>query len=154
MWKWFPNIASIKLPHTVSSDRDRPAPWGVTIVGNARVVAHSSRVVLDRLEPMSTYESHTEERTARETDDVEVTHTDDVWSKPIAERTKYGTLTGCSYVRCNDCGREVLTGRKEFASHRDECRFGEDTESDERDEPTRHEPADFGGGESTGVQDL
>lgn len=23
-----------------------------------------------------------------------------------------------------------------------------------RDEPTRHEPADFGGGESTGVQDL
>jgi uncharacterized Zn ribbon protein len=26
--------------------------------------------------------------------------------------------------------------------------------NDDRDEPTRSEPADFGGGESTGVQDL
>ena len=31
---------------------------------------------------------------------------------------------------------------------------GADTTDDERDEPTRSEPADFGGGESTGVQDL
>jgi len=29
-----------------------------------------------------------------------------------------------------------------------------DGDSDERLEPTRHEPADFGGGETTGVQDL
>lgn len=29
-----------------------------------------------------------------------------------------------------------------------------DDDDDEREEPTRSEPADFGGGESTGVQDL
>lgn len=55
--------------------------------------------------------------------DCEVTTTDDKWEGPFPERTKYGGLTGASYVRCTSCGREILTGRKEFATHRDDCRF-------------------------------
>jgi len=55
--------------------------------------------------------------------DCEVTESTDKWEGPFPEYDKYGNLTGCSYVRCRDCGREILTGRKEFASHRDNCRF-------------------------------
>lgn len=97
---------------------------------------------------MSNYES-------RPQDDCDVIEANDPWKGPFPEYTKYGTLTGCSYVRCRDCGREVLTGRKEFATHRDGCRFNDESKSSSsRAEPTRHEPADFGGGESTGVIDL
>jgi len=67
---------------------------------------------------MSAYES-------RSQDSCEVIETSDVWKGPFPEYDKYGSLTGCSYVRCRDCGREVLTGRKDFASHRDGCRFEE-----------------------------
>lgn len=56
--------------------------------------------------------------------DCEVTESDDVWEGPFPEYNKYGGLTGCSYVRCRDCGIEQLTGRKDFATHRDGCKFG------------------------------
>ncbi|ELY66732.1 hypothetical protein [Natronococcus jeotgali] len=86
---------------------------------------------------MSTYErtavesdgEPSNEPTARETlDDSEILESEDVdpWKGPFPEYNKYGGLTGFSYVRCRDCGREVLTGRKEFTSHRDGCRFGDD----------------------------
>lgn len=50
----------------------------------------------------------------------------DPWKGPFPEYTKYGTLTGSSYVRCRDCGLETLTGRKDFASHRDGCKHGDE----------------------------
>jgi len=78
---------------------------------------------------MSTNETPTQESNAAEltvkeaAGDCEVTHTDDVYEGPFPEYDKYGNPTGCSYVRCRDCGREILTGRKDFATHRDGCRF-------------------------------
>jgi len=95
-------------------------------------------------------------------DGAEILESDDVdpFEGPFPEYDKYGALTGCSYVRCRDCGREALTGRKEYVTHRDGCQFADDaadadqdTDTDRR-EPTRSEPADFGHGESTGVIDL
>ena len=65
---------------------------------------------------MSVYES-------RSQDDCDVIETPDVWDGPFPERTKYGGLTGCSFVRCRDRNREVLTGRKEFVTHRAGCEF-------------------------------
>ncbi|QRV17375.1 hypothetical protein JMJ58_15055 [Haloterrigena salifodinae] len=91
-------------------------------------------------------------------DGAEILKDDDVdpWKGPFAEYDKYGQLTGAKYYRCRGCGREVHTDvDREHVSHRDGCRFGEDESEDSgRIEPTRHEPADFGGGETTGVQDL
>jgi hypothetical protein len=75
----------------------------------------------------------------------------DVWSAPQPEIDKHGVPTGDHYVECLGCGVEVLTSLQEFATHREGCPH---TEDDDRDEPTRHEPADFGGGESAGVQEL
>jgi len=69
-------------------------------------------------------ESNAAELTVKEAaGDCEVIESGDRWKGPFPEYDKYGCLTGCSYVRCRDCGREVLTGRKEFATHRDGCRF-------------------------------
>jgi hypothetical protein len=68
---------------------------------------------------MSVYETN-----QIESDGCEVTTTNDPWEGPFPEYNKYGGLTGCSYVRCRDCGRETLTGRKDITSHRDGCRFG------------------------------
>ena len=83
--------------------------------------------------------------------------TADPWSGPFDEYDKYGEPTGSSYVRCRDCGIEVVTSiDADTVGHRDGCRFEEsdDGTGDGRPEPTRSEPADFGGGESTGVQEL
>ncbi|ELY84289.1 DUF7389 domain-containing protein, partial [Natrinema gari] len=59
----------------------------------------------------------------------------DPWKGPFPEYDKYGNTTGCSYVRCRDCGREALSGRKEFVSPRDGCSFARDDleESDDED---------------------
>jgi len=51
---------------------------------------------------------------------IETTLTID-WNGPFSERNAYGTLTGYTYVRCPDCGVEVLTGRREHVTHRPEC---------------------------------
>lgn len=78
---------------------------------------------------MSTNDTRNQESAAAEltvkevAGDCETIETDDEWEGPFPEYDKYGNLTGCSYVRCNSCGIEVLTGRKDFASHRDRCRF-------------------------------
>ncbi|MFP8955062.1 hypothetical protein ACLI4Z_19225 (plasmid) [Natrialbaceae archaeon A-arb3/5] len=93
---------------------------------------------------MSTYDTATQ-------DGCEVTKTTDAWSGPHLEYDKYGEPTGAKYFRCRDCGREVHESiDRDHVSHRDGCRFGENG----RESPTRHEPADFGGGETTGVQNL
>jgi len=44
-----------------------------------------------------------------------------VWSDPKVEVDKYGKPTGDHYVRCEDCGIEVLTALTDCASHREEC---------------------------------
>jgi hypothetical protein len=44
-----------------------------------------------------------------------------IWSDPKAEIDKYGQPTGDHYVRCEDCGIEVLTALSDCASHREGC---------------------------------
>jgi len=58
---------------------------------------------------------------------------------------------GAKIAVCPDCGREVLWAMRENLQHRAYCRH---RDASGRVEPTRSEPADFGLGESTGVQDL
>jgi len=97
---------------------------------------------------MSTYDTTTQ-------DGCEVHETTDTWSGPHLEYDKYGELTGAKFYRCRDCGREVHESiNRDHVTHRDGCRFAEDAGDDGRDAPRRSEPADFGYGESTGVQDL
>lgn len=43
------------------------------------------------------------------------------WDGPFCERNAYDTLTGYTFVRCPDCEIEVLTGRRDHATHRPEC---------------------------------
>ena len=57
---------------------------------------------------------------------------------------------GARYVRCEGCGREVVPADPEKLLHKESCPNARDRD----DTPRRSEPADFGGGESTGVQDL
>lgn len=79
------------------------------------------------------------------------------WKGPFPEYNRYGEPTGARYVRCSECGVEVLAGDTEHASHRAGCDgVGDRNQSaaDARKEPTRSEPADFGGGKTTGVQKL
>lgn len=96
-----------------------------------------------------------DDTTVREAaDGAEILENDDVdpWEGPFAEYDRYGHPTGSKYRRCRDCGLEVHTDvDRESVSHRDGCRFA-DNNSDQDD--VRHEPADFGGDESTGVIDL
>lgn len=47
---------------------------------------------------------------------------DDPWLGPFQEADKYGDPTGAAYVRCADCGVEVVTGDKDVATHREGCR--------------------------------
>ena len=50
----------------------------------------------------------------------------DPWNGPFDEYDKYGHPTGSSYVRCRDCGVEVVTSTDtETVTHRDGCRFEE-----------------------------
>lgn len=55
--------------------------------------------------------------------DTEVSRTEDIWKGPFQETGRYGYLTGHSYVRCRDCGIEVLTSGRENAGHREGCRL-------------------------------
>ena len=96
---------------------------------------------------MSTYDT-----TAK--DGCEVHETTDTWSGPHLEYDKYGEPTGAKFYRCRDCSREIHESiPREDVTHRDGCRFDED-DGDDRPEPVRSEPADFGYGESTGIQEL
>ncbi len=46
-----------------------------------------------------------------------------IWSDPKAEIDQYGKPTGDHYVRCQECGVEVLTAVTDCASHRGDCRY-------------------------------
>jgi hypothetical protein len=48
-----------------------------------------------------------------------------IWSDPQVEIDQYGSPTGDHYVRCTDCGVEVLVSLTDCASHREECRHDE-----------------------------
>lgn len=78
---------------------------------------------------MSTYETHTQEGTDEiiEADDEGEVLEDVVnWSGPFDEFNQYGNPTGATYVRCSDCGIEVLTDSKNHASHRPACRHSQE----------------------------
>ncbi len=51
------------------------------------------------------------------------------WKGPFPEYNRYGEPTGARYVRCSECGVEVLEGETEHATHRDGCN-GVDATSD------------------------
>ena len=51
------------------------------------------------------------------------------WKGPFTEYGPRGEPTGARYVRCSECGIEVLEGETEHASHRDGCN-GVDATSD------------------------
>jgi hypothetical protein len=44
-------------------------------------------------------------------------------SVPFTEYDKYGDATGHTFVRCPECGVEVLESDTATASHRPACRF-------------------------------
>jgi len=44
-----------------------------------------------------------------------------IWSDPKVEVDKYGKPTGDHYVRCEECGIEVLTALADCATHREGC---------------------------------
>ncbi|MFC3957572.1 SWIM zinc finger family protein [Halovivax cerinus] len=84
--------------------------------------------------------------------DLADVHGEADWSRHTEPRDQ----GGADYWRCAGCQREILVsiGRDQL-THADGCPVaGEVDESAEREAPTRHEPADFGSGESTGVQSL
>jgi len=43
------------------------------------------------------------------------------WSDPQNETDKHGRPTGARWVRCIDCGVEVLVRGRDHATHRPEC---------------------------------
>ena len=43
------------------------------------------------------------------------------WHGPFSEPDGYGGTTGYTYLKCPDCGIEVLTGHRNHATHRPEC---------------------------------
>lgn len=46
------------------------------------------------------------------------------WDGPFTEYDRYGRPTGASYVRCGDCGIEVVTSQKDAdVQHREGCMF-------------------------------
>ena len=92
-------------------------------------------------------------------DDAEIIDPEpDKWDGPHREFDRYGRPTGEEYLRCPECGVEVLEQHVDRVTHADGCGFEETDDGDEEitgtDTPARSEPADFGGGSSTGVQDL
>lgn len=48
------------------------------------------------------------------------------WEGPFTELDKNGNPTGHAYVRCPECGREVMTSGRENLDHDDGCEFGGD----------------------------
>lgn len=59
-------------------------------------------------------------------DDAEILDDSPAWDGPFTEYDKYGRPTGHAYVRCPDCGVEVLTGDKDRAYHRPACRYADE----------------------------
>jgi hypothetical protein len=51
------------------------------------------------------------------------------WNGPFTEYDKYGEPTGARYVRCSECGVEVLEGETATATHGAGC-DGVDASSD------------------------
>jgi len=50
----------------------------------------------------------------------------DPWTGPFDERDKYGQPTGAAFVRCRECGVEVVTSADtDTVAHRDGCRFAD-----------------------------
>lgn len=45
-----------------------------------------------------------------------------VWSRPIVETDRHGDPTGETFVRCLDCGAEVLEQHTDDATHKPGCR--------------------------------
>jgi len=45
------------------------------------------------------------------------------WVGPFTEYDRYGEPTGARFVRCPECGVEVLDDERATASHRPACRF-------------------------------
>lgn len=58
-----------------------------------------------------------------ETDHAEIVDdgAGDVWNGPFTEFDKYGQPTGARYVRCRDCGVEVIVGGAGPGVHADDC---------------------------------
>jgi hypothetical protein len=54
-------------------------------------------------------------------DDSEVIETAAHWDGPHREFDKYGEPTGAEFVRCSGCGREVIVGNEEHATHAGDC---------------------------------
>jgi hypothetical protein len=46
----------------------------------------------------------------------------DVWSRPVVETDRHGDATGFEFVRCLDCGCEVLKQHTDHATHKPGCR--------------------------------
>jgi len=46
----------------------------------------------------------------------------DVWSRPLVETDRHGEPTGFEFVRCLDCGAEVLEQHRDDATHKPGCR--------------------------------
>lgn len=61
-------------------------------------------------------------------DDSEILESDSSarWEGPHTEYNQYGEPTGAQFVRCSDCGIEVLTGGEAHATHRADCALGVD----------------------------
>ena len=45
------------------------------------------------------------------------------WEGPFVETDAYGEPTGYTYVRCPECGIEVLTSGHTHATHRSGCSY-------------------------------
>jgi len=58
---------------------------------------------------------------AESDDGAEILDDSPAWDGPFTEYDKYGQPTGHAYVRCPDCGVEVLTGDTGRAYHRPAC---------------------------------
>jgi hypothetical protein len=61
--------------------------------------------------------------TAAERNHAEVIDGDDTnpWNGPFTEYDRYGQPTGARYVRCRDCGVEVIVGGAGPGVHTDDC---------------------------------
>jgi hypothetical protein len=75
---------------------------------------------------MSTNESESQDSTARiidAGDGAEILDETPDWEGPFTEFNQYGEPTGERFVRCPECGVEVLESDTATASHRPACRF-------------------------------
>jgi hypothetical protein len=74
---------------------------------------------------MSANESEPQDSTAiiDAGDDAEILDDGPDWVGPFTEFNQYGEPTGHTFVRCPECGVEVLESDTSTASHRPACRF-------------------------------